>query len=62
MAARNAQAYLIAITNDLNSSLVATAHHHIDLLAGPGLAVAATKSYNAQLLISYLLVAARLSL
>lgn len=33
------------------------AHHHFPLLAGPELAVAATKSYNAQLLISYLLVA-----
>ena len=34
------------------------AHNHFSLLAGPELAVAATKSYNAQLLVSYLLVAA----
>ena len=58
MAARQAKAYLIAITNDANSPLAACAHKHIPLLAGPELAVAATKSYNAQLLISYLLVAA----
>ena len=55
-AAREANAYLIAITNDSNSPLAQIAHHHFPLLAGPELAVAATKSYNAQLLISYLLV------
>jgi glucosamine--fructose-6-phosphate aminotransferase (isomerizing) len=37
--------------------LAQVAHNHFPLLAGPELAVAATKSYNAQLLISYLLVA-----
>ncbi|MSO43137.1 MAG: SIS domain-containing protein [Candidatus Planktophila sp.] len=57
-AARQANAYLIAMTNDTNSPLAKVAHHHFSLLAGPELAVAATKSYNAQLLISYLLVAA----
>ena len=57
-AARAANAYLIAITNDAESPLAKIAHHHFPLLAGPELAVAATKSYNAQLLISYLLVAA----
>ena len=55
-AAREANAYLIAITNDSNSPLAQIAQHHFPLLAGPELAVAATKSYNAQLLISYLLV------
>ncbi|CAB4838791.1 MAG: SIS domain-containing protein [Actinobacteria bacterium] len=55
-AARQANAYLIAMTNDSNSPLAQIAHHHFPLLAGPELAVAATKSYNAQLLISYLLV------
>lgn len=55
-AARQANAYLIAMTNDSNSPLAKIAHHHFPLLAGPELAVAATKSYNAQLLISYLLV------
>lgn len=56
-AARASNAYLIAITNDAASPLATIAHHHFPLLAGPELAVAATKSYNAQLLISYLLVA-----
>ncbi len=55
-AARQANAYMIAMTNDSNSPLAQIAHHHFPLLAGPELAVAATKSYNAQLLISYLLV------
>ena len=56
-AARQANAYIIAITNDESSPLAKVAHNHFSLLAGPELAVAATKSYNAQLLISYLLVA-----
>ncbi len=56
-AAREAHGYLIAITNDDSSPLAKIAHNHFSLLAGPELAVAATKSYNAQLLISYLLVA-----
>ena len=56
-AARAANAYLIAMTNDKTSPLAKIAHHHFPLLAGPELAVAATKSYNAQLLISFLLVA-----
>jgi glucosamine--fructose-6-phosphate aminotransferase (isomerizing) len=56
-AARQAHAYLISITNDPNSPLATIAHNHLPLLAGPELAVAATKSYNAQLLVSYLLVA-----
>lgn len=55
--ARQANAYIIAITNDELSPLAKIAHNHFSLLAGPELAVAATKSYNAQLLISYLLVA-----
>jgi glucosamine--fructose-6-phosphate aminotransferase (isomerizing) len=45
------------MTNDDKSPLATIAHNHFSLLAGPELAVAATKSYNAQLLISYLLVA-----
>ena len=57
-AARQANAYVIALTNDDNSPLATIAHNHFSLLAGPELAVAATKSYNAQLLVSYLLVAA----
>ncbi|CAN2187559.1 AgaS Predicted phosphosugar isomerases [Candidatus Nanopelagicaceae bacterium] len=57
-AARQANAYVIAMTNDDESPLATVAHNHFSLLAGPELAVAATKSYNAQLLVSYLLVAA----
>lgn len=56
--ARQANAYVIAMTNDANSPLATASHIHLSLLAGPELAVAATKSYNAQLLLSYLLVAA----
>ena len=56
-AARQANAYVIAMTNDDKSPLATIAHNHFSLLAGPELAVAATKSYNAQLLISSLLVA-----
>jgi glucosamine--fructose-6-phosphate aminotransferase (isomerizing) len=55
-AARNSKAYIIAMTNDAKSPLASVAHHHFSLLAGPELAVAATKSYSAQLLLSYLLV------
>lgn len=57
-AAREADAYVIAMTNDSKSPLATIAHNHFPLLAGPELAVAATKSYSAQLLISYLLVCA----
>lgn len=57
-AARQANGYVLAMTNDPHSPLASIAHNHFSLLAGPELAVAATKSYNAQLLISYLLVAA----
>ena len=57
-AAREANAYVISMTNDDSSPLAKIAHHHFSLMAGPELAVAATKSYNAQLLVSYLLVSA----
>ena len=57
-AAREASAYVISMTNDDQSPLAKIAHNHFSLLAGPELAVAATKSYNAQLLVSYLLVCA----
>jgi glucosamine--fructose-6-phosphate aminotransferase (isomerizing) len=55
-AAKNAGAKLVSMTNDANSPLALGADFHISLQAGPELAVAATKSYSAQLLISYLLV------
>jgi len=55
-AAKNSGAKLVSITNDSSSPLAITADFHIPLQAGPEIAVAATKSYSAQLLISYLLV------
>lgn len=54
--AKNSGAKVIAITNNEQSGLALTADHHLSLQAGPELAVAATKSYSAQLLIAYLLV------
>jgi glucosamine--fructose-6-phosphate aminotransferase (isomerizing) len=57
-AARRQGAPTIAITNDPRSDLAAAAEHAIDLAAGPELAVAATKTYTAQLLAVALLVTA----
>lgn len=57
-AALAAGATLISLTNDAHSPLAQAADLHIDLDAGPELAVAASKSYAAQLLVSYLLVRA----
>lgn len=57
-AARNAGAKIISMTNDSQSPLAELAHLHLALHAGPELAVAATKTYSAQLFTSYLLVAA----
>ncbi len=51
-------ALMIAITNDSHSPLSQMAHLNLELLAAPEIAVAATKSYVAQLLVSYLLVCA----
>jgi glucosamine--fructose-6-phosphate aminotransferase (isomerizing) len=48
-AARGQGALTIAITNDPQSSLAITAEHVIDLGAGPERAVAATKTYTAEL-------------
>ncbi len=56
-AARSSGALIIAMTNDSQSPLAMLAHLHLALQAGPELAVAATKTYSAQLLTSYLLVA-----
>lgn len=56
--AKSAGAKLISLTNDAKSPLAKAADHHLDLQAGAELAVAATKSYSAQLLTSYLLVSA----
>ncbi len=50
--------YLLSITNNENSPLANLSNLHIPILAGPELAVPATKSYVGQLLVSYLLVMA----
>lgn len=55
-AAKLAGAIVVSITNDEESPLATVGDFHLQLQAGPEVAVAATKSYTAQLLISYLLV------
>jgi glucosamine--fructose-6-phosphate aminotransferase (isomerizing) len=57
-AARRQGAPTIAITNDPRSDLAVAAEHAIDLATGPELAVAATKTYTAQLLAVALLATA----
>jgi glucosamine--fructose-6-phosphate aminotransferase (isomerizing) len=57
-AAKGAGATLISITNDETSPLAELADHHLALMAGAEFAVAATKSYAAQLLASLMLVSA----
>ncbi len=54
--ARACGALTLAITNTPGSALAAVAEAHIDLRAGEERAVAATKSYTAQLLALYLLL------
>jgi len=54
--ARAAGALTVAITNAPTSPLASAADMHIDILAGPERAVAATKSYTSELLASWLLV------
>lgn len=53
---RRCGATTLAITNNATSSLAETAEFHLDIDAGAERAVAATKSYTAQLLVLYLLV------
>ena len=55
-ASKEGGALLIAITNNSDSPLAKAGDIHIDLSAGPEIAVAATKSYSAELLASLLLV------
>ncbi|MBU6380283.1 MAG: SIS domain-containing protein, partial [Acidobacteria bacterium] len=50
--------FLLSITNNENSPLAKLSNLHIPVLAGPELAVPATKSYVGQLLVSYILVMA----
>ena len=54
--ARELGALTLAVTNAPASPLAQAAELHLDVLAGPERAVAATKSYTAQLLALYLLV------
>lgn len=55
--ARQCGALTVAVTNDPSSELAAAAEHLVDLQAGPERSVAATKSYTAELLALYLLLA-----
>jgi glucosamine--fructose-6-phosphate aminotransferase (isomerizing) len=54
--ARQCGALTVAVTNNSDSPLARTAAHHVDVHAGPEQAVAATKTYTAQLLALYLLL------
>lgn len=54
--ARERGAQTLAVTNAPDSPLAHAAHLHLDVLAGPERAVAATKTYTAQLLALFLLV------
>jgi glucosamine--fructose-6-phosphate aminotransferase (isomerizing) len=54
--AREGGAVTVAVTNAAGSPLAQTAEFHIDVLAGPERAVAATKTYTAELLTLYLLI------
>jgi glucosamine--fructose-6-phosphate aminotransferase (isomerizing) len=51
-------ALVLAITNNSDSELVAAADLHLDVQAGPEIAVAATKSFTAQMLTLWLLICA----
>lgn len=55
--AKSRGAYLIGITNVADSSLSRLVHFNIAMRAGPEIAVAATKSYNAQLVCLFYLAA-----
>ena len=55
-ASKEGGALLIAMTNNSDSPLAKAGDIHIDLSAGPEIAVAATNSYSAELLASLLLV------
>jgi glucosamine--fructose-6-phosphate aminotransferase (isomerizing) len=55
-AARECGALTVAVTNSAGSPLARAAQHHVDVRAGTELAVAATKSYTAELLALYLLL------
>lgn len=54
--ARACGALTLAVTNNASSPLASTAQLHLDVLAGPERAVAATKTYSAELLALWMLV------
>jgi glutamine---fructose-6-phosphate transaminase (isomerizing) len=54
--AREQGAMTVAVTNNASSALATAAEIHVDVLAGPERAVAATKSYTSELLALYLLL------
>ncbi|HEX6509113.1 MAG TPA: SIS domain-containing protein, partial [Chloroflexota bacterium] len=54
--ARQGGAITLAVTNAPDSPLAQAAEFHLDILAGPERAVAATKTYTAQLLTLFLLI------
>lgn len=54
--AREAGAITVAVTNDAESPLAGAAEFHLDVLAGPEHAVAATKTYTAELLTLFLFI------
>jgi glutamine---fructose-6-phosphate transaminase (isomerizing) len=54
--ARQCGALTVAVTNNAASPLARSANRHVDILAGPERAVAATKSYTAQLLALHMLL------
>jgi glutamine---fructose-6-phosphate transaminase (isomerizing) len=55
-AAARGGALTVAVTNAPSSPLAGAARHHLDIMAGPERAVAATKSYTSQLLALWLLI------
>jgi glucosamine--fructose-6-phosphate aminotransferase (isomerizing) len=57
VAARGCGALTVAVTNNPASELARAAEYQVDVHAGPERAVAATKSYTAELLALYLLLA-----
>jgi glucosamine--fructose-6-phosphate aminotransferase (isomerizing) len=54
--ARECGALTLAVTNNASSALASAAQLHLDVLAGPERAVAATKTYSAELLTLWMLV------
>ncbi len=54
--ARECGALTLAVTNSAGSPLAEAAELHLDILAGPERAVAATKTYTAELLTLYLVI------